>query len=262
MLIQEVCDWLDRFAPTHLAEDWDNVGLLVGDGAAEVSSIMTCLTVTPESCAEAIKEGAQLIVTHHPMPFRPVKRLTREGTPGSLLLDLIRAGVAIHSPHTAFDSAKAGINQMLAEALGCDAIEPLLPNEDDPTVGSGRVGSFDSPCTLDEVAARLSGHLKIDGMHQVGSSSDSIQRVAFACGSGGSFLSSAANAKCELMVTGETTFHTCLEAQATGMALLLPGHFASERFAVEKLAELLREEFGQLKVWAARDEKDPLVWRS
>ena len=73
--LQAVCDFLQEFAPVHLAEDWDNVGLLVGDPGQEVKRIMTCLTVTPASAGEAVRERADLIVTHHPLPFRPLKRL-------------------------------------------------------------------------------------------------------------------------------------------------------------------------------------------
>jgi len=115
MLLSTICDFLDQFAPPVLAAEWDNVGLLVGDRTQKVERVLTCLTITPAVAAEAIRERADLIVTHHPLPFRPLKRLTADEPAGRLLLDLIRAGVAIHSPHTAFDSAAAGINQQLAE---------------------------------------------------------------------------------------------------------------------------------------------------
>ncbi|MCO6454149.1 MAG: Nif3-like dinuclear metal center hexameric protein, partial [Pirellulaceae bacterium] len=85
-------------------------------------------------------------------------------------------------------------------------------------------------------------------------------RVAVACGSAGQFLPAAARAGCDLLLTGETSFHTCLEAQALGVHLLLPGHYASERFAVEQLAELLAAEFPALHIWASRHERDPLKW--
>src|SRR5262245_41392419 len=120
-----VAEFLDRFAPPELAAEWDNVGLLLGDRAAPVRRVLTCLTVTPEVAAEAVAEKAQLIVTHHPILFRPVKRLTA-GTPeGRMLLDLIRAGVAVYSPHTAFDNTREGINDALARRLGLTDVQPL-----------------------------------------------------------------------------------------------------------------------------------------
>src|SRR5262245_27836085 len=109
-----VIDFLDKFAPPALAADWDNVGLLLGDRKAVVRRVMTCLTVTPESAAEAVAEQAELIVTHHPVLFRPVQRLTDSTPDGRLLLPLLRAGVAVYSPHTAFDNTAGGINDGLA----------------------------------------------------------------------------------------------------------------------------------------------------
>ena len=113
--VNAISEFLDAFAPPDLAEDWDNVGLLVGDRETAGDRLMTCLTVTPASANEAIDGGADLVITHHPLPFRPLKHLTTDTTPGRLLLDLIRAGIAVYSPHTAFDSAASGINQRLAE---------------------------------------------------------------------------------------------------------------------------------------------------
>lgn len=261
--VHDLCEFLERFAPIRLAEDWDNVGLLVGRRETTVQRVMTCLTVTPESVAEAVAERVELIVTHHPLPFHALKRLTEESTPGRMLLDLIGAGAAVYSPHSAFDSAASGINRRLAEGLGLVEIVPLEPIADDPdALGAGRVGRLAQPATLEEMAGRLRRFLAIDGLHVVGDVQQPVENVAVACGSAGQFLEAAAIAGCDLLVTGETSFHTCLEAQARGVALLLPGHYASERFAVEQLAEVLAEEFPDLKIWASRRESDPLRWSS
>jgi dinuclear metal center YbgI/SA1388 family protein len=259
MQLSELCQFLENFAPARLAEDWDNVGLLVGDPQQAVRRVMTCLTITPASAAEAVREKVDVIITHHPLPFRPLKQLTTAATPGRLLLDLIRAGIAIHSPHTAFDSALTGINQRLAEGLGLQQIQPLVPNpRDAQQLGSGRFGRFGEPKPLAQVAEVLKRFLNIATLQAVGNSDQLVTQAAVACGSAGSFLQPAMQAGCELLVTGETTFHTCLEAEASGVALLLPGHYASERFAVERLAEVLALQFPALNVFASRNERDPL----
>src|SRR5262245_7889887 len=256
-----ICDFLDEFAPPVLAAEWDNVGLLVGDRAQGVHRVVTCLTITPAVAAEAIRERADLIVTHHPLPFRPLKRLTADEPSGRILLDLIRAGVAIHSPHTAFDSAAAGINQQLAEGLGLVQIAPLVAQPDsDGTLGSGRFGTFPQTQTLGQAAARLKQFLKIGGLHQVGHPQQPIERVAIGCGSAGEFLADTIRQGCQLLVTGETRLHTCYDAEARGVALLLCGHYASERFGVERLAAVLAGQFPGLAIWASRDERDPLTW--
>ena len=116
--VADVARWLDDFAPRHLAESWDNVGLLWGDPGAQVTRVMTCLTVTPRIAREAIEEGAELIVSHHPVLFRAVQRVVADHPETGMLWDLARAGVAIPSPHTAFDNTVGGINDGLARRLG------------------------------------------------------------------------------------------------------------------------------------------------
>jgi dinuclear metal center YbgI/SA1388 family protein len=259
--IQQICDFLTEFAPPALAEDWDNVGLLVGDATRPAGRVITCLTVTPESAAEAVREQADLIVSHHPFPFRPLKQLTTDTTVGRLLLQLVAAGVSVHSPHTAFDSAAAGINQQLVEGLGLGDIRPLVDSPQIPDLGAGRCGQLPQSQSLDSVAERLSGFLKVRGLQVVGSRDRMVRSIAVACGSAGQLLAAARRAGCDLFITGEASFHTCLEAQAAGMAMLLPGHYASERFAVERLATILAAQFPQARVWACQSERDPLEWR-
>jgi dinuclear metal center YbgI/SA1388 family protein len=257
--VQDICDFLERLAPGDLAEEWDNVGLLVGDRGAEVKHAMTCLTVTADSVNEASGQKADLVVTHHPLPFRPLKRLTSDTPEGRYLLELIQAGVAVYSAHTAFDSARSGINQQLAEGLRLANIAPLVVQEPESAIGSGRIGECDQPVTLAEFGQRLKKFLGIDHLRVVGAADRAIGRVAMACGSAGEFLTAARLAGADVLVTGETSFHTCLAAEAEGISLLLTGHYASERFAMEQLADELAREFSDVKVWASRQEQDPLA---
>ena len=260
--VADICAFLECVrAASALAAEWDNVGLLVGDRAQKVERVMTCLTITPAAAAEAVTERADLVVTHHPLPFKPLKRLTADEPSGRILLDLIRAGVAIHSPHTAFDSAAAGINQQLAEGLGLRRFSHWSRRKGCPA-GSARDGG--DRCRLNsrlgQLAARLKQFLRIGGLHVVGDLQRPIRRVAVACGSAGEFLDVAIRLGCEVLVTGETRLHTCYEAEARGAALLLAGHYASERFGVERLAEVLAAQFTGVAVWASRAERDPLTW--
>jgi dinuclear metal center YbgI/SA1388 family protein len=257
--VDEVARLLDEFAPPALAEEWDNVGLLVGDRDREIRRLMTCLTLTPATVAEAIEHQADMIVVHHPLPFRPVSRITTDTTVGRLLWDLIGARTAVYSPHTAFDSARGGINQLLAAGLKLKQIEPLMPGEfGDPSVGSGRCGALDEPLSLSDMATRVKTFLSIEHVRLVGDLSRPLQRVAVACGSGGSLFEAAQDKACDCLVTGEASFHTCLEAEATGVGLILAGHFASERFALERLADSLDAKFANVQIWASEREADPL----
>jgi len=256
--VKVIAEFLDQFAPHRLAEEWDNVGLLVGDSSGRVNRVMTCLTITPATAAEAIEAETDLIVTHHPLPFRPLKRLTTDTPTGRVLLDLIAGRIAVYSPHTAFDSAEEGINQRLAQGLGLQEIEPIVPGEEG--LGAGRWGRIGRPLTLGKLIERVKEFLSIERVQFVGRLDQPVGTVAVACGSAGEFLEPAGKLGCDAMLVGETRFHTCLEAEASGIALVLPGHFVSERFALERLADLLAAQFAGLKVWASRRERDPIGW--
>jgi dinuclear metal center YbgI/SA1388 family protein len=363
--VANVVDTLDLFAPPELAADWDNTGLLLGDPAAEVRALMTCLTVTPESAAEAIEVGAQLIVTHHPILFRPVQRLTSATAEGRMVLGLARAGVAVYSPHTAFDNARGGINEQLARRLGLTEVTPLCRGEEpaqckivvfvpdadlsrvadalfaagaghigqysqcsfrlagtgtffgsattnptigqkgrreeasewrlevlcpqasvDPVVaamrrahsyeepaydvfplrparsplGEGRTGRLPQPLPLQDLARTVKASLNAGAVQVVGEPARPVQRVAIACGAGGTFLGDAVRVGADVLLTGEMRFHDYLAAQAQGLALVLPGHYATERCGIEELAAWLKEKWPALNIWASQRERDPVCW--
>ena len=263
--LSAVCDFLERFAPCELAESWDNVGLLIGDPKQSVHAVLTCLTVTPEVVEEAIEGQVDLIVTHHPFPFRPLKRITSADTVGQMLLKLIQHGVAVYSPHTAFDSCADGINQQLATAIGLSDIKPLVPAElrgessSVAQVGTGRWGKLSqSPMPLARIAEVAKQATSATTVKVVGNAIDNIETVAVGCGSAGELLSVAVEKEVDCLILGETSFHTCLEAKAQGVALVLVGHYASERFAVEKLASILADALPDSKVWSSNLESDPV----
>jgi len=261
--VDDIARFLDAFAPLRLAEPWDNVGLLLGDRQHPVSSIMTCLTVTAATVEEAVSRGAELIVVHHPLPFVALKRLTTDSPDGRSLWSLAGAGISIYSPHTAFDSAPEGINQRLAVGIGLAEVEPLttrIEDVDGRRLGAGRCGRLMPPTPLAVVADRVKHFLRIERLQVVGSLHAHVTKIAVGCGSAGELLADARRAECDCFVTGEARFHTALEAEGTGMALVLAGHYASERFAVEWLAELLAREFPATHVWASTNERDPLLW--
>ena len=254
-----ICNSLASIAPLGLAESWDNVGLLVGDRSAEVGHVMTCLTITPDVVDEAESEHAQLIVVHHPLPFKALPRITTDSIPGGMLLRLIRSGVAVYSAHTAFDSATLGINQMWADAFDLQSVAPLVDSsEDDSAIGSGRCGHLPDSMRLREFIQAAAKQVGATAPRMIGDGDQPIKKVAFACGSGGSFLAATRRKGCDALLTGEATFHTCLEAESSRTGLGLLGHYWSERFAMERLAEHLADEIPDITVWPSRREHDPI----
>ncbi len=258
--VSDLCTFLENFAPSALAESWDNVGLIIGDPEQKVCKVMTCLTITPESAAEAIEEQAQLIVTHHPLPFRPLQRITTLETPARLVWELAGAKISVYSPHTAFDSTHRGINAQLAEIMELVEVVPIRSGSLGGDVGAGRMGHLHHPITLAQLVARLRRKLNGATCEANFGADHPVQSIAIACGSGGSLLAEARRLGCDCFVTGEASFHTVLEASAGGMALLQIGHFTSERFAVEHLAELIQQNFADCSVWASRRESFPRHW--
>ena len=268
--LENIVQFLETRYPLVLAESWDNVGLLVGDPAMPVRRIMTCLTVTPESCREAIEQQANLIVTHHPFPFQPVRQITTATPAGTMLWQLIRAGIAVYSGHTAFDSATTGINQQIAEMFGLLDITTLYPSQIDanpsetPSApqGTGRIGMLPQSVPLIKLVETAAKLFRQTVVPYIGQADRLVQRLAIGCGAAGEFLEQAIIGKADAFLVGEAKFHQYLEASAKGIALILPGHYASERFAVEQMAGVIADHFCDFDepptVWPSREECDPV----
>lgn len=257
--VEDVCAFLEQFAPGKLAESWDNVGLLLGRSDASVRRIMTCLTLTQAVAAEAVKRDVQLIVTHHPILFRGTKRLTDQTAEGRIVLTLVESGVAVFSPHTCYDSAGQGINQQLAEQLGLQRIDPIRANSELPGLGAGRWGVLETAEPATEFLGKVMEVTGATFLQTTLAGPDKIQRVAVACGAASEFLDEAVRCGCDTFVTGEARFHSILEAQSAGVNLILTGHYPSERPAVEELARILGAQFPGITCFASEEDRDPVA---
>ncbi|MFM8735363.1 MAG: Nif3-like dinuclear metal center hexameric protein [Pirellulales bacterium] len=258
--LTDVTAALEHLAPLRLAAAWDTVGLLVSPARVEIARVMTCLTLTPHVADEAVRERADLVVTHHPLPFRPVPRITLATGTGRVLLELIHAGVGVWSSHTAWDSAGGGVNDQLARLLDLASVAPIEPDAELPQVGFGRAGTAAPGCTVVDLAARAAAALGTAHVQIAGDGSRAAGRVAIVCGSGGDCVEQVRRGGCETLFTGEIRLHQAIEAEAAGLAVVAVGHHASERFSMDSLAERLAAAVPGLECWASRDERDPLGW--
>ena len=258
--LPDVVAALERIAPERLAAEWDSVGLLVAPRDAAVRRVLTCLTLAPEVAAEAVRERIDLVITHHPLPFRPIGRLTPETGTGRVLLALVGAGCGIWSSHTAWDSAAGGINDQLATLLSLEHVAPIEPDEIYPLAGFGRAGAAPPKWSVEQLARHVAGRLGVKGVQVAGDAGRPAGRVGIVCGSGGESIAAVKRAGCDTLVTGEIKLHGALEAVAAGLAVVAVGHHASERFAMEAMAARLAEAVPGLTCWASRDEADPLHW--
>lgn len=253
MMMEQVVAALQKIAPLDLAEEWDNVGLLVGWFESSVSRVMTTLDVTLDSLQEAIDRKADLIVTHHPLPFVATKKITNADLAGRLICKALQNGISIYSPHTAWDNAEDGINDQLASLIGMNQSAPLIPKlgEQHSGRGSARIGTLDHSASLSELVTRLGK--KIDAINPLANCDmgHSVRRIAICCGSGGSMIKKAISRGADLLLTGEATYHQCLEASQADVAILRIGHFNSEYFAMKTLAERLANQVNLGEVWTS-----------
>ena len=256
--LQRILNTLDELAPLRTAESWDNVGLLVGDRLRDVRRVLCCLTVTDSTLDEAIENEAELIVTHHPIPFKPVPRITSDSTTGKFLLRAIEHRIAIYSPHTAWDNSEHGINAQLAKQIGLQNVQPLSPFSAEMraplATGTGRCGTLPSETTIGSLQNTLTKSIPHCQFRHTHSIQRVVRKVGIVCGSGGSLLGLAIKAGCDAMLTGEATYHQCLEAEANNVALLMIGHFASESFAMTELASLLSQLHPEVSSMASQRE--------
>ena len=258
MQLNSILNVLQQLAPLEFAESWDNVGLLAGNRNREISRAMTCLTLTATTLEEAIREKVELVICHHPIPFKPLSKITDDTTTGQLLLQAIEAGIAIYSPHTAWDNAKTGINQQLATILGLELIKPLQPFSpsvsSDESLGLGRHGRLSTPLPIDTVMQQIKVAIPTIRSRHTHGTDHCISKIGIVCGSGGTMLGLLARRGCDAMLTGEATYHQCLEAESLGIAILMIGHHASESFAMKDLASQLQTLLPNLQVTTSQLE--------
>ena len=262
--VYDVFRALDSLAPVERKMDFDNVGILVGRTHAPVNRVLVALDVTDDVISEAETESADLIVTHHPVIFQPVKSITDETPGGRHLLRLIGADIPVISMHTNLDAADRGVNDALAREIGLKDLS-LLAVDGTDSEGTdyccGRIGETDRPMALEEFLAAVKSALGADGLRYCGAGTE-VRRVAVVGGSGGSYLMAAADAGCDTMVTADVKYDVFLSAKECGINLIDADHFCTENTVIPVLSTYLREAFPQLDVIvSARHGQTARTWK-
>ncbi len=250
--VQDAFDFLEKIAPASLAEEWDPVGIQVGSLKEELHGVLVSLDVTETALWEAVEHDCNLLVTHHPLFFKPLKRLD-DRTPVSRCARLAaQMGVNVVSFHTNLDATERGLNDQLAGRLGLKALKPLLPSRDPrrPRAGLGRIGRV-ARTNLAKFADAVGKRLALEHLRFVGDPKRPVERVAVMTGSGGGYFQEAKAAGADVLVTGDVKYHPALDALAEGIALIDIGHFAGEIGMVPWLAAELRR-WGRRRGFAKR----------
>ncbi|WP_417908527.1 Nif3-like dinuclear metal center hexameric protein [Candidatus Electronema sp. PJ] len=259
--VQHFLDILDEIAPLALAADWDNVGLLVGNPQSRVTSVLVALDPVLSLINEAQFLAAELIITHHPAIFHPLKRLRTDQPLGSFLAAALRAGVSVIGCHTNFDAACGGVSDTLAEALELMGVVPLAADQAVPECGLGRIGNLPKPLAVEEFLARLQVALPFPWLLEAGPRPATVVKVAVCGGSGSDLAETALAAGADVLLTSEIKHHTARWAEETGLWLLDGGHFATENPAMrglqQQLAKRARQAGLDVQIHLAR-QKAPL----
>ena len=220
---------LNSLAPFATQESWDNSGLLVGDPGAEVKTALVVLDITAEAVREAREIGAELIISHHPVIFHPLRRLTPDGAPYALA----RRGVAAICAHTNLDKASGGVNDTLAALLGLHEVQ-TTPD------GLCRIGELPAPLPPDKLAVLTAQRLHTDIRLCAGVRE--IRRVGLCTGAGGEFAA-ALSGQVDAFITGEVRHHEWLQAAQDGVTLIEAGHYATEMPVTRTLYDWLSAAF-------------------
>ncbi len=244
MTVWQLYDYLDEKIPTALSCDWDNDGLMCApDGEEKVRRVLIALDITAAIVERAIREGYDVIISHHPLIFHPLKAINGRDPVAKKALSLLRAGISAMSFHTRLDAVVGGVNDTLAAALGLSDVVPFGENGEE----IGRIGTLDREMTLDAFAERVKAVTGAPCV-QVADAGVGVHRVALLGGGGSSDADAARAAGADTYLTGELKHNQLTDAPETGMNLIAAGHFYTENLICRRLAELVAQADSEIEI--------------
>ncbi|MEM8584636.1 MAG: Nif3-like dinuclear metal center hexameric protein [Bacteroidota bacterium] len=255
--IKNITDYLEAIAPLHLQESYDNAGLIVGDPNREVTGVLTSLDCLETTVAEAVERGCNLIVAHHPIVFKGLKRLNGANYVERTVIEAIKRDVAIYAIHTNLDNVFEGVNKRIAETLDLRKYKILKPKGEDPHIGSGMIGELPNAMEPPAFLAYLSERMQTQVVRHTEPLGEPISRVAVCGGSGGFTLGAAKRLGAQVLVTADYKYHEFFDADGEIMICDI-GHYESEQFTTQLLAERLRNNFSTFAVLCTERITNPV----
>ena len=237
--VKDVMAVIEEFAPLALQEKWDNSGLCIGSLEDKVSSVLLGLDCTPELVDEAIACGADMIVTHHPLIFSGLKKISAEDLVGEAVVKAIRAGISVYAAHTSADKVIAGVSGAMAARLGLKNVRIL--DEDGEGTGLGVVGNLPEPMTAQDALELVKERFALKVVKSSKPVGCKIERVAMCGGSGGSLIGAARAAGAQLYISGDISYHNFFTPE--GFMIMDIGHYESEIEIVDILFSLIKKNF-------------------
>ena len=252
MKAYELIWWLNEHHPEKFAEDWDNVGLLVGDDRKEVSHVFLALDLTEPVLEEAMAVGADMIITHHPMIFSGIKKINNHTFTGRKILRLISENIPYFAMHTNYDVI--GMADLSADYLKLQDTKVLSVTDGlgERPEGFGRVGRLPHSMTLREFGTYVKKCNSLTDVRVYGDLDRKIEHVAICTGSGKSMIRDVMAAGADVYVTGDIDYHTAIDTVAEGLAIVDAGHYGTEYIFAEAMEKELKQAFPELKTTCAR----------
>ena len=234
--VRDIEKIMEELAPQGIKEPWDNVGLQIGGRDNILSGILLALDLTDEVISEAEALDCNMIITHHPLIFAPLKRITEEEPEGRLAIKLIKKGINFIAAHTNLDKAEGGVNDCLAERLGLIDVT-FLGGEDGEAIA--RIGTLPEAMSLKDFAIFCKDALGASGVRYSGAEGKRIKTVALCSGAGSDLFTEACENGADAFVTGEVKHHHALYGAAAGISFVEAGHFETENIVLEAVADAL-----------------------
>lgn len=255
--VGDILHFVETLAPRAMKMDWDNVGLLCGSRSTPVTKVLVALDPFEHVCKEAAEMGAQLIVTHHPLIFRPLANVTDETSIGRGILQLCRSGISAINAHTNLDCAPGGVNDVLAQALGLEnaiVIRPKGLDENGQEWGLLRCGTVEEQ-SLAQFLGTVKERLQCRGLRYVNGGKP-VHKVAVGGGSCADGMLDALDAGCDTFVTADIKYNQFWDAHDLGLNLIDAGHFHTENPVVAVLAEKIAAAFPEIEVKISESHAD------
>ena len=258
MILGDLIEHLQKVAPEDFAQDWDNVGLLVGDRKQEIKKIFIALDADEAAIAQAKAVGAQLLLTHHPLIFSPLKKINCDYFISARVVELLRSQMSYYAMHTNFDAAK--MSELAAERMGLTVEAPLADifTRDGKDYGIGVVGSLKEPEAIAGLCAVVKEAFGLDAVKLFRAETGPISRVAICPGSGKSTIADAVASGAQVLITGDIDHHSGIDAVAQGLSIIDAGHYGIEHIFIGYMEQYLKEHLQGVEIFA-QGRRDPFI---
>lgn len=253
---ENIINVIEDVAPKHLAESWDNVGLMVGKPEQEIKKALICLDVTRAVVDEAVNNSVDIIISHHPFIFRGLKSLAESDYTGYLIHKLIKNNISVYSAHTNFDIAPRGLNFHLACLLGLKNIRSLNSSEKEEC-DFGNIGDLPNEIDLNRFINIVKTSLELNNIRKIGDIDKKIKRIAVFCGSYDESLTDIIKHKADILVTGDIKYHAAVYLKENYMCAIDAGHFGTEKLFKKIVYDLLTNKFNDIKIMISNEECEP-----